>query len=171
MLGLWKQLISRLGRVVPPGQAPIDRILGLDNEVQMIITLSERMTAKIQQRGYDSLTEAEKTFNAVYWLEAEINNGGFDQYFLNNAGDYAQETVTALQRIGAQHTSQILLAAMRLFPGGAPSQDHYKRQEQLLSLGAQDQAAMQGLDQEFYAYTDPIGPLLIEYVRQHKDQF
>lgn len=171
MPGLWKQLISRLRRVVPTGQASIDGILDLDNETQMIITLSERMTVKIQQRGYDSLTEAEKTFNVVYWLEAEVNNGGFDQYFFNSAGDYAQDTVTALQRIGAHHTSEILLAAMGLFPGSTPSQDHCKRQEQLLSLREQDGVAMQGLDQEFYAYTDPIGSLLIEYVRQHKDQF
>ncbi len=171
MPGLWKQLISRLVKVIPTEQASIDGILGLDNENQMIIALSERLTAKIQQRGYDSLTEAEKTFNAVYWLEAEINNGGFDQYFFNFAGDYAQETVTALQCIGAHHTSEILLAAMRLFPGSAPSQDHCDRQAQLLSLGEQGETAMHGLDQEFYAYTDPIGSLLIEYVRQHKDQF
>jgi hypothetical protein len=171
MPGLWEQLISRLGRVVPTGQASIDGILGLDNETHKIIALSEWVTAKIQQRGYNSLTEAEKTFNVVYWLEAEINNGGFNQYFFNSAGDYAQETVMALRRIGAHHTSEILLAAMGLFPGRAPSQDHYKRQEQVLSLGEQGEAAMEELDQEFYAYADPIGSLLIEYVRQHKNQF
>lgn len=68
----------------------------------------------------------------MYWLESEINNGGFGRYFFDSAGDYAQDTVTALQCIGAQHTSEILLAAMALFPGGMLSRDRFKRQEQLL---------------------------------------
>ena len=34
-------------------------------------------------------------------LEAEVNNGGFDQYFYNSAGDNTAETIQALETIGA----------------------------------------------------------------------
>ena len=33
-------------------------------------------------------------------LEAEINNGGFHQYFYNSAGDNTAETIQALETIG-----------------------------------------------------------------------
>ena len=39
--------------------------------------------------------------NLVDELEAEINNGGFDQYFFNSAGDKAAEAINALEAIGA----------------------------------------------------------------------
>jgi hypothetical protein len=44
-------------------------------------------------------------------LEAEINNGGFDQYFFNSTGDRTAETIRALELIGAkkQHLSSRML--------------------------------------------------------------
>ncbi|MEJ2420051.1 MAG: DUF4375 domain-containing protein [Exilibacterium sp.] len=38
-----------------------------------------------------------------YALEAEVNNGGFDQLFYNSAGDIAFYTAKALDSIGAHN--------------------------------------------------------------------
>lgn len=49
-------------------------------------------------------------------LEAEINNGGFDQFFFNSASDRTDEIIAALLLIGAAHTANIVKTAMAKFP-------------------------------------------------------
>jgi len=151
--------------------ATVDEILRQENEVDIVIAFSERITQKIEQSGFDSLTDAEKNFHYIYWLEAEVNNGGFDQYFFNSAGDHAQDAVGALQAIGANHTAQLLREAMAVFPEGLAPHDRGLRQEQLLEIGEEGEELLNGLDSKFYEYNDNLTVLLVAYVRQHKEQF
>jgi len=64
-------------------------------------------------------------------LETEIDNGGFEQFFSNSAGDHAKEIVEALNTLGARHTAGIVMAAESKFPGGIPPKDRNLRQEVL----------------------------------------
>ena len=52
-----------------------------------LFDVSEKLAAREQSAGFDSLTPAEQVFHAVWWFEAELNNGGFDQFFCNSGGD------------------------------------------------------------------------------------
>jgi hypothetical protein len=63
---------------------------------------------RVQASGYASLSSAEKTLYVIWWLEAEVNNGGFDQYFFNSAGDNARDVPPALERIGAPVTAALV---------------------------------------------------------------
>jgi hypothetical protein len=51
-------------------------------------------------------------------LEGEVNNGGFDQFFYNSAGNNTADTILALQAIGAARTADIVKRAAAMFPGG-----------------------------------------------------
>jgi hypothetical protein len=171
MPGLWKKVAVLFGKT-DKKQPPVDDILNPGDNTKIIIALSECIYAKIEKIGRQNLTAAERTFDCIYWLEAEVNNGGFHQYFFNTAGDHAQETIGALQEIGANYTAGLLQQAMSVFPGQAPLADRYERQEQLLDkIGEEGVAFLNELDQKFYAYTDPIGALLVDYVKKHKEQF
>jgi hypothetical protein len=44
----------------------------------------------------------------VEGLEAEVNNGGFDQYFFKSAGDEAVAAIAALIAIGATKIAALL---------------------------------------------------------------
>jgi len=44
----------------------------------------------------------------VQWLEVEVNNGGFHQYYFNFAGYNAKETIDALRSFGLIKTARIL---------------------------------------------------------------
>src|SRR5688572_17376891 len=48
---------------------------------------------RIGQKPEARLTDTERRLLAAYWVEAEVNNGGFDQYFFNSAGDNAEEAL------------------------------------------------------------------------------
>jgi len=52
---------------------------------------------------YRQRLAAERTFAAIWSLEAEVNNGGFAQYMFNDAGDHA---VTAERRSGSLAPTQ-----------------------------------------------------------------
>jgi hypothetical protein len=95
-------------------------------------------------------------------LEAEVNNGGFDQFFYNSTGDNTVETIQALEAIGAVTMADILRRAAAKFPGGMPPKDRLARQEILLQISPNAEA-FEDLDGEFYGYPDNLAELLTGY--------
>ena len=95
-------------------------------------------------------------------LEAEVNNGGLDQFFYNSSGDDTAETIQALEAIGAAAMADILRRAAAKFPGKMPPKDRYKRQEVLLQISPEGEA-FEELDGEFYGYPDDLAELLAEF--------
>ena len=92
-------------------------------------------------------------------LEDEVNDGGFDQFFYNNAGDNTAETIEALKSIGALKTADILRRAAAMFPGGMPPRERYARQGVLLQKFP-DAKGFEELNDEFYAYPDDLASFL-----------
>lgn len=70
-------------------------IIDLDNFIGELSDYGDNMAV---------LTEPQKNFYLNQSLEREINNGGFNQYFINSCGDYAHESINSLKLIGANHT-------------------------------------------------------------------
>ena len=100
--------------------------------------------------------------NLIDELEAEINNGGFDQFFFNSAGDYTEETIQALIKIGAFRTAEIIKKAASKFPDGKPSKDRDERQEELEMISP-DSEAFEDMNEEFLAYEDDLASLVANY--------
>ncbi|MEM7331309.1 MAG: DMP19 family protein [Chloroflexota bacterium] len=95
----------------------------------------------------------------IHMLEAQINNGGFDQYFFNSSGLFVQETVEALELIGAAKTKKLLADAIALsFPDGYPVDPTTHRQAMVDDESVFD--ALDELDQKFYAYEEPLYSLV-----------
>jgi len=93
-------------------------------------------------------------------LEAEVNNGGFDQFFFNSAGDDAAQTIEALEAIGAHATAAIVRRACSKFPGGMPPVDRNARQELLQDDVSPDSDAFEAQDDAFLAYEDDLSALV-----------
>jgi hypothetical protein len=64
----------------------------------------------------DTLSEPQKLFYFNQILEREVNNGGFNQFFINSSGGHAHETVSSLKLVGAEKTASILQNAIEQFP-------------------------------------------------------
>ena len=61
----------------------------------------------------------QRVFSSIWALEAEVNNGGFSQFFLNDSSETAGFVVEALETIGAPKTADICRRAIKAaFPGG-----------------------------------------------------
>ncbi|HET9408669.1 MAG TPA: DUF4375 domain-containing protein [Candidatus Sulfotelmatobacter sp.] len=98
-------------------------------------------------------------------LEMEVNNGGFDPFFYNSAGDDTADIIQALDAVGAANTADILRRAAARFPGGMPPKDRYERQNILLEISP-DAEAFEELDGEFCAYPDDLSELIKKYTGQ-----
>src|SRR5438128_2542556 len=64
------------------------------NSFDILGALHWRLGQKSDARGERSLTDTECRLVAAYWVEGEVNNGGFDQYFFNPSGDNAEAALT-----------------------------------------------------------------------------
>jgi hypothetical protein len=49
--------------------------------------LVERARTRLAGGTWDALSDRDRILITVWELEADVNNGGFDQYFFNSAGD------------------------------------------------------------------------------------
>ncbi len=130
-----------------------------------LISLSERLWPIANERFCD-LSPSEQIFILVWELEAEVNNGGFNQFFFNSAGDRAGRTAAALRTIGAERAASIVDKAISLFPDGPPA-DRSLRQDLLLALDP-DITLFQELDAAFYTYPDNLSNLLYNFVVKHR---
>jgi hypothetical protein len=156
------------------GQARVLRTFGIiglymdDNA--WLIDLSERSATRFFEAPFGDLSEPERVFVAVWTLEADVNNGGFDQYYLNSSGDYAWFAPQALRAISAEKTAEIVERANAPFEPGGPPRDRNSRIAAMDGLPEEVQELWENCDQEFYAYPHDLTALLAAYVQSHESE-
>ena len=128
----------------------------------------EGIQARELAEGFASLTPAEQVFIGVWWLEAEVNNGGFEQYYDNSSGDIAYLAPSHLRSIGAEHTAVIVEQAGRAFGPEGPPADRVTRQLILEGFGDDVLECWGELDSAFLAYEDNLSDLLAAYMRANR---
>ncbi|HYV38658.1 MAG TPA: DMP19 family protein [Gemmataceae bacterium] len=122
--------------------------------------VSDLVFDRYSKLGYEKLNEPEKVFHCVWGLEAEVNNGGFHQYYFNSAGDQALDTVKSLEAIEAKHTALLVRQANALFGEAGPLSDRFARQNQLFALGEAKTTKMNEIEKQFMKYDDKLGQLI-----------
>jgi hypothetical protein len=154
------------------GDVPVAKraLLPAGAEVDLI-PVSEAVWAREAAHGFDSLSRGERVFLCVWNLEAEVNNGGFAQFYVNSAGDKARETPSALREIGATQAAAIVEEANRVFGPQGPPADRDARTQALERLGATTTGALSTLDAKFYEYPDDLEELLRQFVERNRDDF
>jgi|SRR5450631_1380688 len=70
--------------------------------------------------AFDGLSHSQKLYFAVRLLEGDVNNGGFHQYFFNDAGSYYAYAEEGLIAVGAFQTLELLLEAKGVLFPSAP---------------------------------------------------
>lgn len=109
-----------------------------------------------------SLSESERVAVCLHRLEAEVNNGGFHQFFLN-VGFLVPSTQDALSSIGATKTLALLDRAAEIcFPLGYPD-DPEMAKRALADFDDVDQK-VESLDQAFLQYEEPLTDMVNAYL-------
>jgi len=137
---------------------------------KILIELSESERTKFGREDFDKQSLPQKVFSAIWSVEAEVNNGGFSQYFLNSSAETAPFVAEAFEIVGAPKTADICRRAISLaFPDGLPDI------EEIQSIAGEfpDEVlnGLEPLDEEFFAYPHNLTDLLFAYVSQHPEEF
>jgi len=137
----------------------------------LLVALSDSDKTQYNREEFSSQSAPQKVFTAIWELEAEVNNGGFSQYFLNSSGETAHFVVEALEAIQAPLTADICRRAIQTaFPNGLPSDpDTIQTAASDFPPDVEDQ--LNALDNEFYKYPNNLTRLLFAYVRRHPEEF
>lgn len=125
----------------------------------------EAALSKFDGENFDQLSEIDRILVTIWWIEAEVNNGGFDQYYFNSAGNEAYFAPVALAMIGAHRMSEIAVEANARFGSDGPSRSREERQAQLDRLTADGEEPWEGLDEAFQAYPDDVGMLTRQFLQ------
>ena len=144
-----------------------EEILGHENATNAF-TVVGALRYRIGQKSESRLTDTERRLLAAYWVEAEVNNGGFDQYFFNSAGDNAEAALAGLRDMDAAGAAGLLERAMAVFPGGKPPADRFKRQAVMEQIANESKPVWSKCDDEFYKLTERLSDLSLAYAKKKR---
>jgi hypothetical protein len=140
-----------------------------------MLDITFRDSPRIEQP--ELLGLAARTLYRVGVFQGEVVNGGISQFFSNTSGNWAHETLTALQEIGASLCVDLLEKALTLFPGSVAPTDRQKRCALLFAFEEREPQFLDELSQVFYKRVDALGSvpdedlnaLQLEFMRAHKE--
>jgi hypothetical protein len=103
---------------------------------------------ELSVRPFGDLGPPEQRLVAFGDLRTEVNNGGFDQYFFNSAGDHAQMATEAARTVGSEELVLLIETAIDILGLGSVTGDRDARQDR---LGDLDDSAFETLDERYIA--------------------
>ena len=134
----------------------------------MSVNVVERAFAaalrKFSGSNFAELTETEQILVTIWGIEAEVNNGGFGQYFHNATGDQAFFAPHALRSIGAVRMAQIVAGANSLFSPDGPPQQWDERFKKLQQIDAAVDDPWDEWTRAFQDYPDDLNGLLEKFL-------
>jgi hypothetical protein len=112
---------------------------------------------------------------AVYttWLvDAEVNNGGFNQFFFNPAGQFAGDALAGYELLGAEDYAAVMRAAIATYEVERERLAPFYEEHTLETFSASYEHTQLGeIDQRYYALGDQIYNVWAGIVRTRPELF
>lgn len=118
-----------------------------------------------------ALTPGLRMVYATWWVEAEVNNGGYNQYFFNSTGQFADEALAGFRLLGLAEYAALMERAIRAYNAVRPRLEEARRQgtaDAFSSTYADN--PLPPLDDEFYRL-EGLTAARVRYIRQHAAEF
>jgi hypothetical protein len=131
----------------------------------------KRIWESEEKSGYGSMSEVQRHYSAVFVCDAEVNNGGFAQYFVNSSGDHWRDALAGLEAMGSKVRLGVVREAVSLFGTDGPSEDRDKRQKQLSALYKRNDSLFEALDSRYYESQEVIEVLATRFVLANPEGF
>lgn len=126
------------------------------------------------QNEYKIVMDLPKEIRAVYitWgVDAEVNNGGFNQYFWNSSGQFGHEAIEGYELIGAREHAALLREAVAIYEKEQARLNKYKEKGtvEAFSDSYKDNQLNQ-LDDRFFKLED-AGAMRVRFIKEHLEAF
>lgn len=119
------------------------------------------------------LTKGQQAVFSTWWLEAEVNNGGFNQFYFNSSGQFAEMAEIGFKVIGAQKFSELTSRANNIFTENKERLEEFDDGTVESFSESYKDNPLNDLDTEFYELyeSENIGDLRIKYIRENISEF
>ncbi|MCP4590456.1 MAG: DMP19 family protein [bacterium] len=116
---------------------------------------------------YDDLSPTQRVAHLAFLYDSEVQNGGHLQYFENRGTSQVEESIRALNHLGAQAQSDVLRAASTRYES--------QTREEIGSVREYVAAALEGefddLDQAYYACDPELATILQTFLDANEQEF
>ncbi len=148
-----------------------DQLIALEGKYRtdsLVVAFHQAVDQKWARVGEEALSEEERVIPAIEALESEVNNGGYEQFFVNSS-EYAPIIVDALNRIGCIETAELTQQAIdHLGIEGPISVEAIDRvmeeenEERDENLGE--------CDNRYYEVAGDLADPLLEFIKSNRDK-
>ena len=147
-----------------------------ENLLQVVFdNLSEKQPTDYEKE-YETVMSWNKSRQAIYmiWaLEAEVNNGGYNQFYFNSSGQFYKHLPDALKLVGANKFADLTQHANDIFE--KENEKISKHQDGTIEgfSKSYEDNPLNEFDTKFYELykTENLQELQVEYIRKHKKEF
>jgi hypothetical protein len=137
----------------------------------LVLAMEAALDQRLTKRGAASFSLEERIVLAIEALEREVNNGGYDQFFLNSSRTYAGEVEQALRTIGCPEQAEIARRAVAALRTRGTVKGTLTSEAVETGLAAGGDALseeLKSLDDEYFACEEPIAERLFAFVKANK---
>ena len=147
----------------------VEQLLSLEGTYRtdsLVLAFEQAINQKAEREGLQSLATEERIVLAVEALEREVNNGGYEQFFVNSSREFAPKIVGALQRIGCKKTANITQKAIEALGISDLSSDAIG----VIISTADDKrrAKLNRCDDSYFKGTEPIAERLFAFIKANR---
>jgi hypothetical protein len=143
-------------------------------EQSLIDYISVKIGDKFEQEReiVSALKVGLRALYITWWVEAEVNNGGFNQYYWNSAGRFADEAPNAFVYFGAEQYAELMREANRVHAAEFDAIDKHQSMGTIEAFSASyGESKLGPLDDRFYALTENLSAMRIAKIRAMRDDF
>lgn len=148
-----------------------------DNNLLQVVfdNLSKKQSADYEKE-YGTVMSWNKSRQAIYmiWvLEAEVNNGGYNQFYFNSSGKFYKHLPDALKHVGANKFAELTKRANGIFENENSKIAHHQGGTLNGFSKSYEDNPLNKFDEEFYELykTENLQQLQVDFIRRHKTEF
>lgn len=113
------------------------------------------------------LSQVQLVAHLAFWYDSEVQNGGHLQYFENRGVDQVDETLAALQVLGAHEQRKVLQRAAEIWATKARASPRTPEEH----AASAREGVFEASDSEYFACSLEITALLEAYLQNHEEEF
>src|SRR3989344_6355006 len=129
---------------------------------------------RVNENTIETSTKGQKAIFATMLVEFEVNNGGFNQYYINTGMEYSKMAVEGFRLIGASAFADLMQRANKIAESRYAPEYLKKLQQNIEDFQTSyKDDPFDLLDKEFYEFPGGEDPkqLRIQYIRAHPEEF
>lgn len=155
------------------------QIIDSTSDDKLLQTIFDNLCEKLPKdytEEYTAVASFPKSKQAIYiiWLlEAEVNNGGFNQFYSNSSGQFAKLAPDALKMIGAPKFLNLVERANAIYQREYDKITKFQDGSIEGFSKSYDDNPLNSLDSEFYELCneEDLQKLQVDFIRKNKQEF